>query len=117
MTDEIDALERGGVEPTAEPACQLGGWKPPSEPRQGEEVNAAMLCQRLEDRLPPAPRAGKSVHEDDRLAFAGDPILGRRPVDHELPNLHDDQFRSRWHELGYTVRRSASEATTRRARR
>jgi hypothetical protein len=34
MTDEIYALERGRVEPTAEPACQLGGWKPPSEPRQ-----------------------------------------------------------------------------------
>jgi hypothetical protein len=36
MTDEIDALERGRVEPTAKPACQLGSWQPPSEPRQVE---------------------------------------------------------------------------------
>jgi hypothetical protein len=93
MTDEIDALERGGLEPTAEPARQPGGRKVASEPWQVEQVNAAMLRQRLEYRPPPAPRTGKAMHEDDRFALAGDPILGRRPVDKELPNLHKDQFR------------------------
>ena len=63
-----------------------------------------MLRQRLEDRPPPAPRTGKPVHEDDRFALARDPIPGRHPVDHEFPNLHDDQFRSRWHKLGRTLR-------------
>jgi hypothetical protein len=104
MTDEIDALERGGLEPTAEPACQPGGRKVASEPWQVEQVNAAMLRQRLEYRPPPAPRAGKAMHKDDRFALAGDPTLGRLPVDHELPNLHKDQFRSRWRELGHSLR-------------
>jgi uncharacterized RDD family membrane protein YckC len=35
------------------------------------------------------------VDKDDRLTGADDPILGRRPVDQELSNLHDDQFGSR----------------------
>jgi hypothetical protein len=100
MTDEIDALERRGLEPTAEPACQPGGRKVASEPWQVEQVNAAMLRQRLEYRPPPAPRTGKAMHKDDRFALAGDPTLGRLPVDHELPNLHKDQFRSRWRGLG-----------------
>jgi hypothetical protein len=30
------------------------------------------------------------VYENDRFALAGDPILDRSPVDHELPNFHDD---------------------------
>lgn len=90
MTDEIDALERGRVEPTAKPARQPGGWKPPSEPRQVEQVDAPMLRQRLEDRPPPAPRTGQPVHKDDRIALARDPIIGRHSVDHESPNLHDD---------------------------
>ena len=89
MSDEIDALECGRVEPAAEPACQLAGGKSCSEPRQIEHVNAVMLRQRLEYRLPPAPGAGEPVYEDDRFALAGDPILDRRPVDRELPNLHD----------------------------
>jgi hypothetical protein len=110
MTDEIDALERDRVEPTAKPACQLCGGKPPSEPWQVEQVNAAMLCQRLDDQPPPAPRAGQAVYKDDRFALAGDPILGRRPVDHELPNLHDDQSRSRWHRSGHTLRKSTSRS-------
>jgi hypothetical protein len=55
MTNEIDALERGSLEPTAEPACQPGGRKAVSEPWQVEQVNAAMLRQGREYRLPPAP--------------------------------------------------------------
>jgi hypothetical protein len=90
MPNEIDPLEFGGVEPTAEPARQVVGGKPCSEPRQVEQVNTTALGQRLEDRLPPAPGAGEPVYEDDRLAFAGDPILDRPPVEHELPNLHDE---------------------------
>ena len=35
------------------------------------------------------------MDKDDRLAGADDPIRGPRPVDQELPNLHDDQFGSR----------------------
>ena len=35
------------------------------------------------------------MHEDDRLAGPDDAIPGGRPVDHELPNLHEDQSRSR----------------------
>jgi len=90
MPDEIDALECRRVEPTTEPARQLGSGKPCSEPRQVDQVNTAALRQRLEYRLPPAPGAGEPVHEDDRFAHAGNPILDRRPVDHELPNLHDE---------------------------
>jgi uncharacterized RDD family membrane protein YckC len=37
------------------------------------------------------------MHEDDRLAGPDDAIPGGRPVDHELPNLHEDQSRSRRH--------------------
>lgn len=37
------------------------------------------------------------MDKDDRLAGADDPIRGPRPVDQELPNLHDDQFGSRGH--------------------
>ena len=88
MPDEIDPLEFGSVEPTPEPARELVGGKPCSEPRQIEHVNAVMLRQRLEHRLPPAPGAGEPMHEDDWFALAGDPILDRRPVDRELPNLH-----------------------------
>jgi hypothetical protein len=58
-------------------------------------MNAATLCQRLEYRLPPLPGARKPVHEDDRFALAGDPVLDRRAVHHELPNLHGDQCGSR----------------------
>ena len=90
MPDEIDPLEFGSVEPTPEPARELVGGKPCSEPRQIEHVNAVMLRQRLEHRLPPAPGAGEPVYENDRFALAGDPILDRSPVDHELPNFHDD---------------------------
>jgi hypothetical protein len=35
------------------------------------------------------------VHEDNRFALAGDPILGHHPVDYELPNLHANEFASR----------------------
>src|SRR5438067_10728500 len=90
MSDQIDALERGDVEPAAEPACQLLRGYPYSEPRQVDQVHTVTLRQGLEYRLPPAPRAGKAVHEDNRLALAGDPIHDRRPVDRELPNLHDE---------------------------
>jgi hypothetical protein len=92
MTDEIDAVERASVEPTAEPACQPGRRKPRSEPRQVEEMNAATRCKRFDERLPPAPGAGKPVHEDNRFALAGDPILGQHSVDYELPNLHASQL-------------------------
>jgi uncharacterized RDD family membrane protein YckC len=37
------------------------------------------------------------VDENNRLAGADDPILGRHTVDQELPNLHDDQFGTRRH--------------------
>ena len=57
VADEIHALELGRVEPTAEPTCQLGGGKSPSQPGQVEQVNTAPLGQRLEYRLPPAPGA------------------------------------------------------------
>ena len=40
MPDEIDPLEFGSVEPTPEPARELVGGKPCSEPRQIEHVNA-----------------------------------------------------------------------------
>jgi hypothetical protein len=100
MPDEIDALECGGVEPTTEPACQLVGGKPCSEPRQIEQVNPATLRERLEYRLPPTPGTGEPVDEDDRLTLAGDAILVRRPVDHELPNLHDESvWQPRWFAL------------------
>jgi hypothetical protein len=114
MTDEIDALERGRLEPVAKPACQRGGGKARSEPWQVEQVNAATLRQRLEYRPPPAPGAGEPVYKDDRFASAGDPILGRRPVDDELPDLHKDQSCSRWHELGQRLRNRPPEAVRRR---
>ena len=58
MPDQIDGLDCGGVEPAAEPACQLVRVKMCSEPRQIDQVDAVTLSQRLEYRLPPAPRAG-----------------------------------------------------------
>ena len=94
MTDEIDALERGRLEPAAEPACQLGGRELPSEPWQVEQVDAATLGQRLEYRRPPAPRAGEPVDKDERFALAVDSIVARRSVDNEFPYLHYDQFGS-----------------------
>ncbi len=57
VADEIDALELGRLEPTAEPIRQLGGRKSPTQPGQVEQVNTAPLGQRLEYRLPPAPGA------------------------------------------------------------
>ena len=57
VADEIDALELRRVEPTAEPTGQLGGGKLPSQPGQVEQVNTALLGQRFEYRLPPAPGA------------------------------------------------------------
>ena len=92
MSDQIDALECGRVEPASEPACQLVCRKPDSEPRQIEQVNAVTLCERLEHGLPPAPGAGKPVHEDDRFALAGYSIRDRRSLDRELPDLHDESF-------------------------
>src|SRR2546423_1189054 len=95
MPDEVDALDSRRVEPAAEPACQLVGGKPYSKPRQIEQVNTAMLRQGLEDRLPPPPGAREPMHEDDRFAPAGDPIFARCPVDHELPDLHDESVSHR----------------------
>src|SRR3954447_1723798 len=92
MPDEIDALECCRVEPTAEPASQLLGGSSCSQPRQIEHVNAAALRERLEHRLPPAPGAGKPVHEDDRFTLAGYSIRDRRSLDRELPDLHDEAF-------------------------
>ena len=43
MPYEIDPLEFGSVEPTAEPTRQLVGGKPCSEPRQVEQMNAVTL--------------------------------------------------------------------------
>jgi hypothetical protein len=57
VADEIHALELSSFEPTAEPTGQLTGGKPPSQPRQVEQVNTVALGQGLEDRLPPAPGA------------------------------------------------------------
>jgi hypothetical protein len=88
MTDEIDAPERRCIEPTAKPPRQRGGRKPRPEPWQVEHVDAATLSKRLEYRLPPAPRPGQAVHEDDGCALADNPIPGCHPVDHELPDLH-----------------------------
>ena len=89
MTDEIDTLERRRLEPTAKPRRQLSGRKPRPEPWQVEHVDAATFSKRLEYRLPPAPRAGQPVYEDDGCALADDPIPRCRPVDHELPDLHE----------------------------
>jgi hypothetical protein len=91
MTDEIDATECRRLEPTAQPSRQLGGGEPWSEPWEVEHVNAATLGKRLDHRPPPAPRPGEPVNKDDGFALAGDPILGRRSVDHELPNFHRPQ--------------------------
>lgn len=88
MPDEIDALERGGLEPTTEPAGQAGGWKPASHPWQVKYVHSATFRQRLDHRPPPAPGACQPVHQNDRLTFAGDPTFGRCSVDHELSNFH-----------------------------
>ena len=88
MTDEIDTLEPGRVEPTPEPPCQLGGGQAPAEPGQVGDVHAVTLRQRFEHRPPPAPRTGEPVDEYDGLAVTGDAIRRRRPVDHELPNVH-----------------------------
>jgi hypothetical protein len=60
-------------------------------------VNAATLGKRLEQRLPPAPGAREPVDKNERLAGTDDPILGSRPVDHKLADLHDDQFGTRGH--------------------
>ena len=57
MTDEVDTLEACCIEPSAEPACELGGRKSRPEPRQVEHVNAATAPEPLEDRFPPAPGA------------------------------------------------------------
>jgi hypothetical protein len=97
MTDEIDALKRGRVEPAPEPARQLGGRQLRPEPWQVEYVNSATLGQRLEDRRPPAPGAREPVYEHDRLTLAREPIVDRGAIDDELPNLHDNQFGSRRH--------------------
>lgn len=95
MTDEIDTLESRSVQPTPEPPCQLGRGQPPPEPGQIRDVHAATLRQRFEHRPPPAPGTGEAVNEHDRLALARDTIRDRRPVDHELPNLHEHQSGSR----------------------
>jgi hypothetical protein len=92
MSDQIDVLECGRVEPASEPPCQLVRRKPDSEPRQIEQVNAVTLRERLEHRLPPAPGAGKPVHEDNRFTLAGYSIRDRRSLDRELIDLHDDSF-------------------------
>lgn len=104
MSDEIHALQRRRVEPVPEPACQLGRRKLRSEPWQVGHVHAVALGQQLEDRAPPAPRAGQPVYEDHRFALAVDPIVDRCPVDHEPPNLHDDQFGRRRHTSGEKTR-------------
>jgi hypothetical protein len=57
VADEIQGLELGRLQPTAEPTRQLGGRKSPSQPGQVEQVNTSPLRQRLEYRLPPAPGA------------------------------------------------------------
>ena len=57
VADQIHVLELRRIEPTAEPTGQLAGGEMPPEPRQVEHVNTALLGQRLEHRLPPAPGA------------------------------------------------------------
>jgi hypothetical protein len=91
MTDEIDTLEPRSVQPTPEPPCQLGRGQPPPEPGQFRNVHTATFRQRFDHRPPPAPGTGEAVNEHDRLALARDTIRGRRPVDDELPNLHEHQ--------------------------
>jgi hypothetical protein len=100
MPDQVGALDCRRVEPAAKPACQLIGRKPHSKLRQIEHVNAAMLRERLDDRLPPTPGAREAVHENDRLASAGDAILARLPVDHELPDLHEESVSHPGHWYG-----------------
>ena len=91
MADEIGTLEPGRVEPAREPRRQLFGRQSTPELRQLGEVHTVTLRQRLEHRLPPPPRTGKPVDEDERRALSDDAIFGRRTVDDELPNLHERQ--------------------------
>ena len=89
MTDEIDTTKPRSVEPTTEPPRQLGLGQTPAEPGQDRDVHATTFRQRFEHWPPPTPRTGEPVKEHDRLALARDTIRGRRPVDLELPNLHE----------------------------
>ena len=104
MTDEIDALECGRIEPKGQASLPALWREAAVRAVKVEQVNAATLRHRFEDRTPPAPRAGQPVYKDDRFALACDPIRGRRPVDHELPNLHDHRFRSTFATSTHTLR-------------
>ena len=87
VADEVDRTEVGCGEEPAEPRSELPGPQA-TEPGQLHEVQAELLRQPLDERRPPSPGAGQTVHDDDVGARSGHAIVGRRSVERELPQLH-----------------------------
>ena len=54
VADEVDVVERGGVEPTAEPRGQCVGALPFVEARQVDEEDGAPLSEEGPELRPPA---------------------------------------------------------------
>jgi hypothetical protein len=81
MAGHVHPFQRGRVEPAAQPRAQLGSLHDAVEPRQVDDIYAAALGQRLEQRRPPAPGPREAVHEDERLSGSGHSVSNRPAVD------------------------------------
>ena len=62
-----------------------------AKPGQVDQEDPKARRERLDDRLPPAPRAGKTVHEHDRRAGPGDAIAHRDPAHMALALLEHER--------------------------
>jgi hypothetical protein len=87
VADEVDPSEPRGVQQPGEPRCELTGPQP-AEVGQLDEVEAQPGRKVLDDRRPPAPRAGQPMHDDDVRPRPGHPEPHRLLVERELPQLH-----------------------------
>jgi hypothetical protein len=87
VADEVDRSELDRVEETAEPGSELAGAEA-RETRQLDEVKPVMLGEPLGEHRPPAPGAGKPVHDDDVRSCSRDAVACRPPVELDMPLLH-----------------------------
>jgi len=69
---EVDPFVPRLVQPPREPRRELRGPNAPAAAREVDRRDAPQLRKALEQRRPPAPRAGEAVHEDERFAAADD---------------------------------------------
>jgi hypothetical protein len=76
MREHVDPREPDRIEEPPEPRRQLARAQAP-QPRQLDEMKAAVLRQPLHEQRPPAPRTRQAVHHHQFLALSHDSAAHR----------------------------------------